>query len=113
MRFLEEVVHRATSECDRATTFSSLVEGLKELNVHIETENPRTGEIVTRCLTRFVTLFFWRCWSDKLIFAVTEHHPTGSRITISAVPNLLRFRIAGGERPIELSQLLSRLNLRT
>jgi len=109
MRLLKETVHKAILQTDRAQAFASLRSKLAELHVPIEEEDEVRGKITARCLTSAMNMIFWRCWSDRLLFEVREIDATRTRVSVYAIPNLLRFKVGQNEKIVELKALISRL----
>lgn len=113
MHPLKEAVHEATVHKNCAETFASLCSKLTELRIPIEEKDEASGEIVARCLTNAVNMGFWRCWSDSLLFQISEIGETETRVNVYALPNLLRSSVGRNERIVEVKELVSEVRKQT
>ena len=108
MAWLTEPVAELTYQGDRRTTQALIRGTLQRLGVPAE-ELPEQSGLLAQCLTPCANLGFWRCWSDALEFRLEDMAPHGTRVTITAVPNLFRLRVTPGERVTDMSGLLTAL----
>ena len=109
MAWLTQPVAEVTYEGDRPTTQALLLSVLARLGVPAE-ELPTQAGLVARCLTLCTNFGLWRCWSDALEFRLEELPQNGTRVTIAAIPNLLRLGVKPGEHVTDLGALLSALH---
>jgi hypothetical protein len=65
--------------------------------------------LIARCLTLCLNLGLWRCWSDKLEFRLESIGAHETRVTVNAIPNLLRTGLRPGERATDIESLVARL----
>jgi hypothetical protein len=108
MAWLAQPVAVFSYPLDRPAAEARLLSRLE--NTGLSAEHRRTARaIVVRCVTHCINLGLWRCWSEKLEFSLEELGPTETRVTITAVPSLLRFGGKAGERVTDVVQLVSTL----
>lgn len=101
MYWLREVVYERTVLANRSDLFATLVRAARQLSLTVERQDQKNGVIVVRCLTMVLNLFWWRCWSDKLLFELTEADENRTRLVAYAIPNLLRIRAEPSETPMD------------
>jgi hypothetical protein len=109
MHFLREPIGKIMLVSDYNTAYEKLLKKLHEMHFEIQTQNKIKGEIVVRCLSNLINIFFWRCWSDKLIFDFNLIDGNRTEVEIFAVPNLFRIKVNKGETLIDLNKLLFQL----
>jgi len=97
MAFLRELVGTVTFAADRDTTFVELLAVIEALGLRVEDADKDKAQVVVRCLTQAANLLFWRCWSDKLLFAVAGGKDGRTAVNVYAIPNLLRVGVAKTE----------------
>ena len=108
MAWLTHPIAEVTYEGDRPSTQALLLSVLARFGVPAE-ELPTHAGLVARCLTLCMNLGLWRCWSDALEFRLEELPQSATRVTIVAIPNLLRPGVRSGERVTDLGALLAAL----
>ena len=93
---------------DQSATKAHLVGQLERQGIPAE-RSETTPLIVARCVTLCLNLGLWRCWSERLEFRLEEVGPSQTRVTINAVPSLLRLGVKSGERVVDPAALISAL----
>jgi len=89
-------------------TKTRLLAQLKRLGIHAEQQQANPF-IVAECITECLNLGLWRCLSDRLEVRLEEIEASQTRVTINAVPNLLRTGIRAGERVTDRDFLVAEL----
>jgi hypothetical protein len=92
-----------------ADAFAYLVSRLVELGVEIDKQDGRQREITVRFLSSCADAFFWRCWSDRLLFKLEDGEHGNTLIRVFALPNLWRLSVRQGETVGSPAALLSSL----
>jgi len=106
---LYEDVGTVTWPLDRTAAYAALLSKLSRLRLPVEQANAEQGKVVVRCLTPALSLGFWRCWADRLVFQVKEAGQNASTISIRAIPNLMRFKTEPGEALSDLKTITAQL----
>ena len=107
MRWLRETVDSFTYEMSYDNAYDMLISKLADVGVKIEDENKGKGEIKATILAKVVDMVIWRCWSDRIIFALRSVDERKTRVDVYAIPNLFRIKARKGERVEDLGRLLS------
>lgn len=108
MYLIRERIQRFTCRSDSVIVFARLVSKLRELNLPIIAIDEEKKEVAVRCLRLFANWILWRCWSDKLLFKISQGEAGKAVVEVFALPTLTRFA-QGGEQVTDLRDLLSRL----
>jgi hypothetical protein len=87
--------------------FTKLLTALRKEQFAIQHENRDTGKIVVRCLSVFINLMLWRCWSDELEIEVKGEGESRSNVSFYAVPNLMRIKVRKNETLTDLEKLVT------
>src|SRR5262245_5565651 len=97
-----------TYASDRSAAEARLLSHLENSGISAERRHTNPS-IVARCLAQCLDFVLWRCWTDRLEFNLEQLGPGQTRVTINAVPNLLRVGAKAGERVVDLVRLSSAL----
>ncbi|HMD86826.1 MAG TPA: hypothetical protein VKO18_19220 [Terriglobia bacterium] len=82
---------------------------LRKRQVAIQHENRDTGKVVVRCLSVFIDIVLWRCWSDELVIEVKGEDEFLTNVSFYAVPNLMRIKVREEETLTDLAKLITQL----
>lgn len=111
MPFLKERIATIEYQRDFASTFALLIAKLAELDLSVESASRETDKIVASCPSLCFNLMLWRCWSDSLLLTI-ERAPAGkTKVHLHALPNLLKWRIKKGEKLVDVSHVVSALQI--
>ena len=118
MAWLTQQVASFVYELEESAAVASLRSKLLEAGVTVDPEptqgrTPRGATTIgARCITQCLNIGLWRCWSDRLEFQLQQVGASETRITVNAIPNLLRRGLESGERATDVQALVAGL-LRT
>jgi hypothetical protein len=109
MYALRSLVHTITCPLPPDAAFTKLLTALREQQVAIQHEYRDTGKIIVRCLSVFINLLLWRCWSDELVIEVKGEDESRTNVSFYAVPNLKRHKVRKDETLKDLAKLITQL----
>jgi hypothetical protein len=109
MYALKDLVGTIICHSDPDTAFTKLLSVLRKLQVEVEYENRDAGQVIARCLSVFLNLVLWRCWSDRLLFKLKNEDGHRTIVNVYAVPNLMRIAVRKHEKLMDLHNLVERL----
>jgi hypothetical protein len=105
--FLKQPVATITGERDLEATLRFLESGLSRLGFAVERSEP--DGVVVRCLSLCFNMVVCRCWSDKLLFEVTDTGIGNTTIGVYALPSLFRLGVRRGERVVRPGEVIAAL----
>ena len=91
MHGLKSLVYKLAYPSAPDDTYTKLISALRKQKAAIQKEDREKGRITVRCLSIFINVILWRCWSDELVIEVKKDNALRTNVSFYAVPNLCRF----------------------
>jgi len=106
MYALRSLVRTITCPLPPDATFTNLLTALRKQQVAIQHENRDPGKVDVCCLSVFINMVIWRCWSDELLIEVKGEDEFRAKVSFYAVPNIMRIKVRKNETLTDLEKLM-------